>query len=139
MELKFRQPLFLKGKFNGWHYWGFIKHKTLSDYIFTSPVGNNKTQEEIMKLSQQFTGLKDKTGKEIFEGDILKLKHDRRRWISKGNVLVIWENCEFCAERLDESVTEEFESLGNYRFDDYDIEIIGNKFENPELLEVQNR
>ena len=83
----------------------------------------------------QFIGLKDKNGKEIFEGDILRLYHSRGKWASKGNVVVIWENCEFSAEKISESVIEDLESLGNYRFDNYDIEVIGNIYENPELLE----
>ena len=75
-EIKFRQPTFRKGEFIDFHYWGFIKHESLSDYIFVSPIGNNKTYEEIMNLSQQFTGLKDKNKKEVYVGDIIRVPSD---------------------------------------------------------------
>ena len=80
----------------------------------------------------QYTGLKDKNGTEIYEGDI------GRWYIAKGNefipfeVLWIEEEARFMGRYKDE--------YGNYRFislinSDKGLEIIGNICENPELLE----
>lgn len=72
----------------------------------------------------QFTGLHDRKGKEIYEGDILK-KHTPSNWIPEGNVVVKYSGNGFWCES---------KSGGNF-FPDVDyVEIIGNIYENPELL-----
>ena len=63
---------------------------------------------------EQFTGLRDKNGKEIYEGDILS-----HRYYSKP-VICTWADCGFITE--DVSIT------------DKSLEVIGNIHENPELL-----
>ena len=78
-------------------------------------------------ILQQYTGLKDKNGKEIYEGDILR---DGNGFLYE----VFW---------LDTSASFELEEKQELT-DDYDIptfnfrnsfrlEIVGNIFENPEL------
>jgi hypothetical protein len=72
----------------------------------------------------QFTGLKDKNGKEIYEGDILSLWYSRDttgKDIVRFNHVVAWED------------TNGF-SGWNIPFLE-SAEIIGNVFENPELAE----
>lgn len=101
-------------------------------------------------ILMQFTGLKDKNGKEIYEGDIVK-------GIVKFPQLTLHQNdknsnfkmCgyvtyDFCGFRLKviQSLSQEdregmvnyFDFIGNYGETFEEIEVIGNIYENPELL-----
>lgn len=74
----------------------------------------------------QYTGLEDKNGKEIYEGDILFESFGERYY------KVIFENGSFRAE-----FKGDFEE---YSFDLIDVvaqgcEVVGNIYENPELME----
>lgn len=77
------------------------------------------------KTVGQYTGLKDKNGKEIYEGEILKNKREE-------NFKLYWneEMCAFYLQNiswLSEDTPVEFHRMENF-------EIIGNIFENKELL-----
>lgn len=79
----------------------------------------------------QFTGLKDRNGKEIFEGDILKDNMKFENSDEHPLVLVEWR---------DNDVAFIFKGIngGCYIIPTgyvQDFEIIGNKFQNPELLQ----
>ncbi|KKN74698.1 hypothetical protein LCGC14_0387400 [marine sediment metagenome] len=70
-------------KFRAWqggrfHYWGFIKSKYGEDYEFHSLADTNVeplSMTEKMARSQQYTGLKDKNGKESAHFDIANDKY----------------------------------------------------------------
>ncbi|APO61415.1 hypothetical protein AB623_12640 [Listeria monocytogenes] len=69
----------------------------------------------------QYTGLKDKNGKKIFEGDVGWDEHNECYGVVKfeeGKFLYVWEN-----------IAEDLWEVAD------DIEICGNIHENPELME----
>jgi uncharacterized phage protein (TIGR01671 family) len=103
----------------------------------------------------QSTGLKDKNGKEIFEGDILKFNDEWAEYCYEGYVdgsveginyveVVRSEACfEFGKTKFPDSslfILMEDERL-NFKdlikSEDFGFKIIGNIYENPELLEVK--
>ena len=84
----------------------------------------------------QSTGLKDKNGKEIFEGDILTDGHttgDIKNHQTLGFYMVDDEGIERFFS--DTASLEDFDEDMKYASEI--LEIIGNIYENPELLEVE--
>ena len=78
----------------------------------------------------QFTGLKDKNGKEIYEGDIIRLKHHIDKRINVvGKVVFLSEQASF---GIIDDLCQEYPLFRNTT---EQIEIIGNIYENFELLE----
>lgn len=73
----------------------------------------------------QFTGLTDKNGKKIFEGDIVQGK-DRLEKHLEVFGYIDHKNGSFV-------ITGDF--MTHYRWLDYEVEVIGNIYDNPELLE----
>lgn len=80
----------------------------------------------------QSTGLVDKNGKEIFEGDILACKTDDE----VINLNVFWDE-EHALFMFESKKYNEQEPLAELvENNTYPFEIIGNIYENPELLEA---
>ena len=80
----------------------------------------------------QYTGLKDKNGNEIYEGDIVFIKGETKLLDITGKVEYSNILAQFIITNTG-SIVNEAEPLGDY--EEEDIEIIGNWFDNPELLE----
>ena len=77
----------------------------------------------------QYTGLKDKNGKRIFEGDIAKVMQGK----DKDIAYVGFENGAFMLYPKTGNIYER--TLWSYWYNDWDVEVIGNITDNPELLE----
>ena len=104
--------------------------------VFHFEIDNNYESEILM----QYTGLKDKNGKEIYEGDIVEILNYKQVWKHKepeGNwkrFFVEWNQNTYAFNN--EWI---YTPLSRYDINDlmeFDIKIIGNIYENPELLKV---
>jgi hypothetical protein len=83
------------------------------------------------KTIGQYTGLKDKNGKEIYEGDILETD------LSFPYVVVVFRNGAFMYQCHDsgEDFYDYMAPAAKEAKMDHFLEVIGNIYENPELLE----
>ena len=140
-------------KFRAWHKEEDKMYLNLQTGFNSHAIGGQYLEEcftdsdlEIM----QYTGLKDKNGKEIYEGDILEVDiimgEDEHRGVhsTEKGVVVFKSGCfnlditsvEYygSSARIDNEGYGE-DTLINIMFEN-ESEVIGNIYENPELLEL---
>lgn len=116
--IKFRQPLIdSDGIFHRFHYWG---HADNNLECFTGPLSNSESRKN---ESYQFTGLQDKNGKDIYEGDIVIFN---RGSDSRSSIVEFTE--------VDDEDGNFTLGISPWNLRDGDSEIIGNIFENHELI-----
>ena len=123
-------------KFRAWD----LMRMTTSGIMFNSTTSMLEIPNGSGMVLMQYTGLKDKNGKEIYEGDIVKLWECFDEDEPELNEFELSE-VKYCAEESDYPA---FEIKSNYFYEsnilqagviEGRIEVIGNIYENPELLE----
>jgi len=115
-------------KFRAWD----IENKliVIPDYISGDGIVYEHAHYEppqcINAILMQFTGLKDKNGKEIYEGDIVKVRSD-------GKIMTISWSEKFASFVINREGWA-FQHWFGEAMAPNDCEVIGNIYENPDLL-----
>ena len=125
-QIKFR-ALVRSSLGTNWEYYSTLRE----------PAWNDKQIAEIIVKDLQFTGLLDKNGKEIYEGDVLARERYKKEVEACGWDFVFVVDF---SNRCFSGVTHPgqhhrftVETAMNMKGADY-VEIIGNIYENPELI-----
>ena len=120
-KIKFRG----KNKKNGEWFYGNLYDKDIygRTHICTTTKGCLDIDHDTVG---QFTGLKDKNGKEIYEGDIVEYTTCYFGNEKRHRKVVEWES-------FDSDDFGEPHNLGYFNLSEY-MEVIGNIYDNPELL-----
>jgi uncharacterized phage protein (TIGR01671 family) len=118
--------------------WDKFCETWLTDFAINQDGEINKffNSEEALKrrfVLMQCTGLKDKNGKLIYEGDVV----NGTCGVYWGEMIVKFNENEakFYMYRIDKRYTD-LHFHGKNQEDNFELEVIGNIYENPELLEV---
>lgn len=113
-------------KFRAWN-GKYMLNSAYGDWVSFDGVSYTEAEKAKDYILMQFTGLKDKNGKEIYEGDFIQNVTDDGRRLSVFEITWQQSCCGFVKEREDgRTFTLE---ISKY------FEVIGNRFENPELID----
>lgn len=133
-------------KYRGWHkfingggcwvYGYFFRHPDGTPSIY---LPDGKGSRVVVEESiGQYIGRKDKNGVDIYESDVIKCntKNDFA-WEHSGNVVYLSETASFAIYVGKNLISEEEEDLYTWFRYNENFEIIGNIYQNPELLTLQ--
>lgn len=112
-------------KFRAWD--RLLERWLTKDDVFINLLGDLNSQlgeEELAIDLSQFTGLKSKSGVEIYEGDIVRFLYEGSKNAVENHVV------EWCYDRWDAG--NGYPDGSAVAFEE--MEVIGNIYENPELL-----
>ena len=115
--------------------WGGEPARMVYFGLFESPwfptAGSCETGPDDQTPIMEYTGLKDKNGKDVYEGDIVRIGEDHWSPAFAGKAKIV----EYDTQRAF------FEPFGDGDWspvqdadEAYEFEVIGNMFENPDLL-----
>lgn len=132
-EIKFRGRQLSTGKF----IYGDLVHDNV-DGFYVYPMDCNglfRDNRVVPETVGQYTGLHDKNGKEIYEGDIvtiMRTPEKRQKSVLTRHIVTCHNVCDWVFESLANEVLGLV--MANH-FDAYRLEVIGNIFDTPELAQ----
>ena len=95
----------------------------IGDRGFIKPFGKTKEERLMVEVERktvgQYTGMADRNGKKIFEGDIVKTNTDI--------CVIVWQRSRFIAKKPNKRPM-------TLQYIKFSGEVIGNIYDNPELL-----
>ena len=130
------RDILFRGKILGLTDWSYGYYAKSGENHFILLDRDNEDNYSIVdpETVGQYTGLKDKNGKRIFEGDIVQWKDEN---FNNYTSVVEW-----CGEKWNypafDLAKHDYECNGlQYVHEDCIIEVIGTIYDNPELLEMK--
>ena len=103
-----------------------------SGFVITNRYYAGSSFEVVPETVGQYTGLTDKNGKKIFEGDIVSGHLDDLFPEDESRYEIAWIDYGWHLTNLDGTVDTAEQDWVNQNF-----EVIGNIYDNPELMEVE--
>lgn len=126
-EILFRGKDLETGK---WLYGNFVK---TPNHVYISTCGEAFPKKVEPETVGQYTGLTDKNGTKIFENDILQVNCNCHGY-EIGRVCVYYKFAMYLCDTIYGDI--DFDTLGMLNAN-YQLDVIGNVYDNPELLESE--
>lgn len=118
---------------NEWVYGYFVKEYDDFQIYVNSKIITKSGHEYVREDTLgQFTGLTDKNGTKIFEGDVVRISEDYYDGLHYSGNEVYYSDGAFCVEY--ETPKYDVTSIGFLVREGVEVEIIGNIYDNPELI-----